>query len=229
MSIVLHHHTGLGDHFICNGLVHALAEKHGGVDLITKRPLFYTIEHLYSDWDNIVIVPVDDEMSDSEAYARRTNKLLHRVGFQHCDFNNFETSFYAQCELDPVQEYDNFKLPSNLSGSKKFYDKIKEKLGKDYIFVHSVSSYKAFDLKIDSTLPRHTVDKSDTDDILDYVDTICNAKEVHVINSGLNNLVFQLYYKDMTKGDIYYHNARKLEDGGIPIKIPEGVKVIQYE
>ncbi len=229
MSIVLHHHTGLGDHFICNGLVHALAEKHGGVDLITKRPLFYTMEHLYSDWDNIVIVPVDDEMSDSEAYARRTNKPLHRVGFQHCDFNNFETSFYTQCELDPVQEYDNFKLPSNLSGSKKFYDKTKEKLGEDYIFVHSVSSYKAFDLKIDSTLPRHTVDKSDTDDILDYVDTICNAKEVHVINSGLNNLVFQLYYKDMTKGDIYYHNARKLEDGGIPIKIPEGVKVIQYE
>ena len=229
MSIVLHHHTGLGDHFICNGLVHAMAETYGGVDLITKRPLFYTIEHLYSDWDNITIIPVDDEMTDSYAYATRTDKKVLRVGFDKTDFNNFEASFYEQCGLDPMLEYDNFKLPSNLNGSKKFYNKVKEKLGEDYIFVHSVSSYKAFDLKIDSTLPRHTVDKSDTDDVLDYVDTICNAKEVHIINSGINNLVFQLFYKDMIKGEVYYHNARKLEDGGIPVRIPEDVKVVQYE
>lgn len=230
MSIVLLHHTGLGDHFICNGLVHALAEKHGALDLMAKPHLVKTVKHLYQDWNNINVIPIDtDELNDSVKYASSIGKDLHIVGFGNCDFDNFETSFYTQCSLDPMMEYDNFKLPTDLSGSKKFYEETVDRLGKDYIFIHSVSSYKPFNLKIDSKLPRHIADKSDTDDVLDYVDTICNAKEVHVINSGLNNLVFQLYYKDMTKGDIYYHNARKLEDGGIPVKIPEGVKVIQYE
>lgn len=229
MSIILHHHTGLGDHFICNGLVHALSERHGGVELITKKPLVKTIEHLYADWPEIKIIPVDDEFLDSELYAKEQQSAIHRVGFGSCDFNNFETSFYEQVGLDPMFEYDNFRLPEEMIGSENFYTKIIENLGKDYIFVHNVSSYKTFDLKIDSTLPRHIVSKEDTDDVLDYVDTICNAKEVHVINSGLNNLVFQLYYKNMTKGKIFFHNARKLEDGGIPVKLPEGVEVVQYE
>jgi hypothetical protein len=35
-TIVVHHHTGLGDHFICNGLIHSLRE-HYSIDLICKR------------------------------------------------------------------------------------------------------------------------------------------------------------------------------------------------
>jgi hypothetical protein len=33
----------------------------------------------------------------------------------------------------------------------------------------------------------------------------------------------------MTKGKIFYHNARKLDLGGIPVKVPEGIEVVEYE
>jgi hypothetical protein len=131
--------------------------------------------------------------------------------------------------VDPDAEYDKFILPKRLYESWKWYDNLKSKLGEDYIFVHDASTYGNFDLKIESNLPRHTAVKEDTDDILDYIDAICFAKEVHVINSGINNLVFQLYYKNMTKGKIFYHNARKLDLGGIPVKVPEGITVVEYE
>jgi hypothetical protein len=226
--IIVHHHTGLGDHFICNGLIHSLLE-HYSIDLICKRHYNKTVKHLYEDFEDVNVVPVDNEADDVLKYSQETNYPLMRVGFEKCDYDNFEESFYMTSGVDPDAEYDKFILPKRLDESWKWYANLKSKLGEDYIFVHDASTYGNFDLKIESNLPRHTAVKEDTDDVLDYVDAICFAKEVHVINSGINNLVFQLYYKNMTKGKIFYHNARKLDLGGIPVKVPEGITVVEYE
>lgn len=216
---------------MCNGLVHVFADNFDEIHLVCKKHNVKTVSHLYEDYkDKIRILPVENEFQDVVDYANKNNLKICRVGFEHCDYNAFEESFYKQFNLNPDLEFTNFRLPNNLEPSKLFYNNLLTRLGKNYIIVHSISSYKAFDLKIESNLPRHTVDKTDTDDILDYVDTICNAKEVHIINSGLHNLVFQLFVRDMIKTkDVYYHNARKAQDGGIPIRIPEGIKVVEYE
>lgn len=227
-KIIVHHHTGLGDHFICNGLVHALTD-HYDIDLICRKHYTKTVEHLYEDFTNITIIPVENEMEDCLKHAQQTSHALMRVGFENCDYNNFEESFYTTSGINPNDEYDRFVLPIRLDGSVELYNKITNKLGTDYIFIHNASSYGTFPLNIKSNLPRHTAVKEDTDDVLDYVDTVCNAKEVHVINSGLNNLVFQLYYKGLTNGTIFFHDARKPNMGGIPVKIPEGIKVVNYE
>ena len=226
--IVVYHHTGIGDHFICNGIVHSLADTNY-IDLVCKPNYLKTVKHLYEDFSNIKVVAVENEIFDASAYAESIKCPLVRVGFENCDYNRFEDSFYESMGLDPMLEYDRFILPNRLEGSKVLYEKISAELGEDYIFVHDASSYGSFPLNIVSSLPMHIVKKEDTDDILDYVDTICNAKEVHVINSGLNNLVFQLYYKGLTNGKIFFHDARKPNMGGIPIRIPEGIEVIQYE
>lgn len=230
-KIVLFHHTGLGDHFMCNGLVHVFAHNFDEVNLVCKKPYLKTVSHLYQDYsDRIKILPVEDEFVDSVKFSEENNLPIYKVGFDKCNFDAFEESFYTQYDLDPDLEFSNFRLPKNLKGSKEFYNKTLTKLGENYIFVHNVCSYKIFDLKIESNLPKHIVDKSDTDDLLDYIDTICNAKEVHVISSALHNLVFQLYIRNMIKSNnVYYHDIRKAKDGGFPIRVPDGVKVIKYE
>ena len=226
--IIIHHHTGLGDHFICNGLVHVLSDTYH-IDLICKNRYLKTVKHLYEDFPDIHIIGVEDDHADTLRYAQETNYPLMRIGFEKCDYNRFEDSFYETSNVDPMAEYDRFVLPTNLKNSEVLYNQIKEKTGEDYIFVHDASSYGTFPLNVKSNLPIHTAVKEDTDDVLDYVDTVCNAKEVHVINSGLNNLVFQLYYKGLTNGTIFFHDARKPNMGGIPVKIPEGIEVVNYE
>ena len=226
--IIVHHHTGLGDHFICNGLVHALSDTYD-IDLICKNRYLKTVKHLYEDFPGIHIIGVEDDHVDTLVYAQQTNYPLIRVGFENCDYNRFEDSFYETTNIDPMAEYDRFVFPKNLEGSKILYNKIEKNLGKEYIFIHDASTYGTFPLNIKSNLPKHIAQKEDTDDVLDYIDTICNAKEVHVINSGLNNLVFQLYYKGLNNGKIFFHDARKPNMGGIPVRIPEGIEIINYE
>lgn len=229
-KIILHHHTGLGDHFICNGLVHSFANTFDEVNLICKKSFSKTVTHLYEDRsDKIKILPVENEIADISGYVEKLKMDIYRVGFDKCDLNNFEESFYKQYGLDPMMEYYGFFLPTNMQGSKLFYQKILQSKGKDYIIVHDTCTYAKFNLKIDSELPRHTVKKSDTNDVLDYVDFLCNAKEIHVINSGLNNLVFQLYYKKLLTGKVFYHDARKLKDGGIPVKVLDGIEIVNYD
>ena len=80
-KIIVHHHTGLGDHFICNGLVHALTD-HYDIDLICKKHYTKTIEHLYEDFPNITIIPVENEMEDCLKHAQQTSYPLMRVGFE---------------------------------------------------------------------------------------------------------------------------------------------------
>lgn len=216
----------MGDHFICNGLVHILAEKYEELNLICKIPYLKTVTHLYEDYENIKILSVKDEFHDVIEYANTLKMPVLRIGFENCDTSAFEESFYTQLNLNPECEYTNFKLPNRLDES--LYFNIKEKLGEDYIFIHDTCSAKKIELSIDSNLPRHYANKSDTSDVLDYAGVMINAREVHVINSGLNNLAFQLYIKKKLKGKLFYHDARKIEDGGIPIKVPAGIEIIKY-
>lgn len=230
-KIILHHHTGLGDHFMCNGLVHVFAHNYDEINLVCKKSYVKTVSHLYEDFkDKIKILPVENEFVDTAKYSEEQKIPILMVGFDKCDFSSFEESFYRQYNVDPDLEFTNFKFPKNLSKSKLFYKTLVDKYGSDYIFVHNSSSYKDFDLKIDSDLPKHIADKSDTDDLLDYVDAICNAKEIHVISSAIHNLVFQLFIRGMIKSnEVYYHDIRKAQDGGFPIRVPEGVKVVNYD
>ena len=240
--IVVKHHLGIGDHFICNGLIHKLLETND-IDLICKRIYEKTVRHLYEDvTDKLNVIPIDVEDKDELDYVEKTKLDYLKVGFVGVDFSNFEESFYKQLNFDPELEYSNFKLPRNLSSSKLLFHKYMNKFALrpynfEYNFVHDQSSTHQYNLMYGDGSPvdlspylNFYVEKEDTDDILDYIDLILNAREVHVINSGLNNLVFQLIYKDMLdRKKVYFHKARKYHENGIPVKIPQGVKVIEYE
>lgn len=55
-DLVFHHHTSLGDNFICNGIVHTYAEQLcDRLHIPIHRKYQETIECLYQDFDNIII------------------------------------------------------------------------------------------------------------------------------------------------------------------------------
>lgn len=226
---IIYHHLGMGDLFTCNGLVHHISKDFDEVWLAAKDYVVKTAEHLYADFPKIKVFEVKKEPEDIFDFGTISEIPVIKIGFEHTDPMNFERSFYAQYRLPLEDKFTKFRLPSDLSGSKLFYIDTVNRLGEDYIFIHSESTAGKFDLQIDSQLPRFTVSKDDTPDILDYVHTVCNAKEVHFINSGIYPLVSLLDHMKMLKAEkIVYHNTRKFHQGGLPIEIPNHFKTINY-
>lgn len=229
-SVIVHHHLGIGDHFICNGLVHTISDEYDEIHLICKTACFNTVRHLYEDFPNIKVIPIDDEPGDAFRYAAATGIPLARIGFDDLDRNNFERSFYELINAPLENRITRFRFPKNLDNSIAFYKNVIYNMGEDYIFVFNTSTHCTHNLKIESNKNQFVANKADTNDILDYIHTIMFAKEVHFINSGLWPMIVQMFHMKMLRCDkIYFHDVRKLSEGGLKIDIPTGIEIVKYE
>ena len=228
-KVILYHHLGLGDHLICNGLVHTIKQYVKTLFLVCKRTQLVTIKHLYEDYPNITILPVDNENIDVYDYAAKTQTPLVKIGFENVNLSHFAKSFYDQISLPFETMISEFRLPRNLEGSKYFQLGVSAALGSNYTFVHRESTAGTYDLKIDTPHPIFEAKKTDTPNALDYVITLCKAKEINFINSGLYPLVYILHRKGMLQAEkIVYHNCRSLPEGGHPIEIHSTYTVVNY-
>ena len=189
-EIVLHHHLGLGDHFVCNGLVHEVSKDCDKIHLPTKQHNFNTVNCLYKDWDNIDVFPVIDEHRDILRHCAKHNLPLLKVGFEYlsaCE-EDANVCFYKQLGLDFSVRYTSFKLPKQISSSETLYDTlIHDK--KDYCLIHQRSSTGNFFMNIETGLPVIEIKPGLTDNLLDYAKIIENATEIHCIDSSVINLV----------------------------------------
>jgi hypothetical protein len=212
--IILHHHLGLGDHFICNGLVNKLSEQYDVVYLPCKYYNFVTVKSLYSENKKVKLFKiVNDEFLDIKSFSSLVNSPILMIGFGNCNYNNWEESFYAQVKLNYSERYDSFILPVNNQESEKLYDEL---VGdkKEYILVHRNSSdsdnypiniwkgreEKISDIQIVEVLPNKA------DNLLSYIKIIKNSKEIHCVPSSFYCLVDSI--SDQIKSKLFYHDIR---------------------
>ena len=73
----IHHHLGLGDHIVCNGLVRNLIKDiKGPIELACKHHNVSSVRQLYRN-SNIIIDPV---AVDSEAESHYDEKNVIKIG-----------------------------------------------------------------------------------------------------------------------------------------------------
>lgn len=197
--MIVHHHLGLGDHFICNGLINYLS-KNNPIHLICKNNNLPTIESLYRDNNNVDIlcIPGVNEILESQSLANELNEDILYIGFDKCTENNWDRSFYNQLNIDFVERYRFFRLPKTLP------DQIMAP-NHEYVFVHDETSTNKYYFSIESKLPRFTVNKTDTNNLLSYINMIQNAAEIHCINSSLFHLIDSL---SCITSKLFYHDIR---------------------
>jgi hypothetical protein len=204
MIITIHHHLGLGDHFVCNGLVNFICKSspQASIHLICKKHNLDTVKYLYSENTQVRVISMDgvDEISIVNNYVSKISSLLIRVGFENCDLNSWDTSFYKQLNIDFIERYRFFKLP------RKKPEQILQIPDKPYILIHDQSSKKKHNLHIDSDLYKTYIIKQEGYHLLSYLDIINNAEEIHCIDSASFHLIDSL--PNITN-KLYYHNVRK--------------------
>lgn len=211
--MIIHHHLGLGDHFVCNGLVNYICKvSEEPIYLICKKHNTDTVKYLYSENDKVTVISIDglDEILEINNYALRTNNKILRIGFEHCDPKNWDTSFYKQLNIDFIERYRFFKLPKQ---KPKNIIKVPDS---PYILVHNESSQQKYNLSIQTGIDKFYITRQEGYHLLSYIDIITNAQEIHCIDSSIfhlidsiPNITNKLYFHDIRKSNISFNLSHK--------------------
>lgn len=214
-KIILHHHLGLGDHFICNGLVREV-KKSWHLDLLilpVKEHNMATVSSLYDGQNGIELMVVPRHFYDEEdAYIISRSKSLEvpilKISYDGSITSAFDISFYSQVDLNPEISWSNFSAPVATESARALYTRI---IGHEkYCLVSNAGSVGSFAIKVDTRLPIYTISPGYTDNLLDWAEIISKAEEIHCIDSSVIHLVDRiptraqrLVYHNVGRGSIF--------------------------
>lgn len=202
--LLLHHHLGLGDHFVCNGLVRYIyTNYYKDIILVVKKHNYETVKTLYSDL-NIKYMAVD---SDCDVITNGYKYI--KIGFEYCDINNWEKSFYDQLKIDYKNRYKYAFFPRNKDREDFIFNKFNIK--EDYAFCNRSFSGGNYNIDIKTKYKKIYLQKI-TDNILDWIGVIENAKEIHTIDTS----VFQMIKNLNLKCNKYFYDIRQKNGDGTP-------------
>jgi len=199
----------------CEGLIAALYEDLPNVIILTDRNMYPT---LYEN-DTYLI-----NVSDAKYLIRVGFYLFEYTYFTEQKKKSFVEAFYLSKNLDPSMRYTNFKIPQSIrEESKKIYENFIEKFGNEYVLIHEdpnhsiINGFKYGDnirsniLPINKKFIRNDLPIINLDQIsnklIDYLDVLLNAKEIHVIHSSWSNLLHNLNFSEekLKSIPIYIH------------------------
>lgn len=221
-EVVLHHHLGLGDAIICNGIVNYLTKQSIRVNLPVLKENFHQISFMYQENNLVSLFCIKN---DSDVYKKPRSKQILRVGFEK-NFGMFNTSFYEQLNLPYSHSVKYFYLPQDIKKQLSLQKYLFESYNveKEFILVHRTSSYGSVDLNIKSNLPIIYVEK-DTDihkNIFLYKGLIESAKEIHCLDSSFLHLVERV----QTDAKLYFHNIKNNTQASEKLKLIKNWTII---
>jgi len=202
-SLYVHHHLGLGDHIICNGLVRCLMKTINPKDvwLVVKNKNLNNIKRMYSDQENIKYVPVEEDSNFYYMPFDWQKMRLVRVGFEHCRNSDFDVSFYDSVGIPFSERWSSWYCPRDRDAEAELIDELK--LPEKFALVHDVSSVGKFDLSLPQDLPIVRVSKMKSEkSMFDWIGVIERATEIHCIDSSFIHLVNSV---DSVTDRLFYH------------------------
>lgn len=207
-KLIIHHHLGLGDHIICNGLVNYLIEKYRIEELllITKKINLETVQHLYRD-SQIVKPVIFDECTHTENQFSGDLSSTLGIPLLKITFLGdglFDKYFYESVDVPFESRWTHFKLPNEIGDEAKILlDEKTKGIGGEYCLIGNQASIGSFDIKIQTALPVINLERK-TKSLLDWVEIIREAREIHCIDSSFIHLVDSL---EIGGKELYYHDV----------------------
>lgn len=218
-NIYIYHHLGLGDHIICNAIVREYAKKYDKIFLFVKSHNYKNVSYMFRDLTNVKYISMDDsdvkkfmELNPDNNYMviqYDTEYVLQL--FKRLDAKGFDERFFEIAQLPYEDKWDKFYFERDLEKEKDaFYNKLQLKDDEEFLFVHDdPNGNRGFKAEL---IPKkiktiHPIDYKNIG-LFDFLYTIENAKEIHVMNSSFLNLIDCIQIKNL---DLFYHEYARPE------------------
>ena len=226
-KILVHTRCGLGDQIICNGLINHWSENKF-VYLICRPFTLATLTCLYKDNPNVELRTIQSlELGvghDEEVQALADELNVESIGiathhvilarYQECmydanimKFMNGQIHDWARIPFG--YRYSKFQLPKEIAGRQSLYNKLKP--SRKYALLHTEGTsgdmfdFIEWDNYIDPNLDRIRI-LPETNNLLDWIDLIINAEEIHCVPSGPFHFIDSIL--PLVKAKKFFHNSR---------------------
>lgn len=194
MEKYIYHHMGLGDHFTCNGIVRHYYKQYDKVYLFCYKHFESNIQFMYRDLPNLYTIGLGSDVEVDEYISKNNlHDQLIKIGFdksralQH-QVETFDEGFYLAENLPFSIRFDEYFVERNMDKEMELYQTLNP-TDEDFIFVHEDPDRGMFldkgrirqDLKIIGNDKRFL--------IFDYIYLLNKAKEVHVMQSSIKDMI----------------------------------------
>ena len=123
--LIVHHHLGVGDHLICNGLVNYLLEAFEleCLYLVCTKTNAPTVRFLYSDEPRITILEFNwPKLSQQDFVYLASNQLgVPVLTIVARASDNFDVEFYQSLGVPFDVRWSHFRLPAVMTSAHDFY------------------------------------------------------------------------------------------------------------
>lgn len=212
-KILVHTRGGLGDQIICNGIINHWSESNF-VYLLCRDSTLETLKCLYKDNPNIELRVIESLYlggSHEEIVQQQAEELdieeTMGIATDQITISRYQEFMYEWADIPFAYRYSKFRLPNQILGRQELYNKLKP-INK-YALIHNVGSNGAnlieWDEHISPDLDRVFIEPN-TNNLLDWIDLIIHAEEIHCIPSGPFHFVDSIW--NQVKAKKVFHNSR---------------------
>lgn len=199
--VFVHHHLGMGDHIVCNGLVRSILNDgkfFSNIYVFAKQNNAKRVSRMFDDDSRISVLTIPSDQNEIVF----VNHVIANYGvcdFVRCGFGfmenlcasnlsmNYDEAMYACCGIPFCNRWEKFKLRRDFNRESEAFNKLNPK-NEDFIFVHDDPSRgMCFDPINPNNLKIIRNDPSI--DLFDMITVLCKAKEIHCMESSFRALI----------------------------------------
>lgn len=195
----VHHHLGLGDHIICNGLIRSLVGSRAEeVAVFVRDNNLPRVARMFDDESRIHLIPIPPEacvtdvsnLQFVDSYMGSHEGNLLRLGFGQMSKApqlNFDEVFYIFAGVPFDNRWTRFSIRRDFVEEWRVLSKLNP-TGEPYMFVHDDPS-RGFSFDPPNSSGLKIIRNDPTEDIFSMIGVLENASEIHCMESSFRCLI----------------------------------------
>ena len=191
---IIHHHLGLGDHIICNGLVRYLIKNNPDTKftLVCKQKNIDNVCGMFNDCDIQYILDNGTETTGNLGWSFGGDRSV-----------NFDEAFYKQANVDFLHRWQSFYISRDYNKENTVCEYLN--LPAKFALVHYTASDGRVNIDLKTKLPVVGMSRTPVESTMfDWMGVIERATEIHCINSSFVHLVDSM----LPKAKLFYYDDR---------------------
>jgi hypothetical protein len=194
-TIVIHHHFGLGDHIVCNGLVRELIKRENPdrVFLTCATRNLDSVVSMYSDEPRMIFISIPIRGNAPHDHTWLTtipelkNSTFFIIGHENTR-QDWDVGFYDSVGIPFEKRWTSFKCPRDKNREQQLEKMLNLAEGEEFVLAQDYDSVtkRNYEIKTDKRiiyLRQFQFPDGSLSRITDWCGVIEKAKEVHALSS----------------------------------------------